>query len=96
VAPRACALAYVIRGTVRDAGGLPVPQARAYFVSGPGSFPDTAAVTDEHGEFTLAAPSGGSYRIGCSADDYDSQVAPVELTQAEPAHVEIRLNRRRQ
>jgi Carboxypeptidase regulatory-like domain len=85
-------LAHVIRGTVRDADGLPIPQARAYFVSGPGSYPDTAAVTDENGEFALAAPSGGRYRIGCSADGFGSEVTPVELPQTEEARVEIRLS----
>ena len=87
-------MAYVIHGTVRDASGLPVPQARAYFLSGPGPFPDIAAVTDPHGAFTLSAPSRGSYRIECAADGFAPEVTPIDLPQTGEAPVEIRLSRR--
>jgi Carboxypeptidase regulatory-like domain len=85
-------MTFVIRGTVRDPAGVPVPGARAYFVSGPGPYPDIAAVTNEHGEFALAAPSRGRFGIGCTADGFASEVTSVELPQAENAPVDIRLS----
>ena len=81
----------VIRGSVRDDGGRPVPHARAYFVSGPGPYPDVAAVADADGEFALGAPFGGTYEIGCSADGFASRVVAVDAGEAEEVGVEIRL-----
>lgn len=86
-------MAYLIRGTVRDASGHPVPQARVYFRSGPGSFPDIAAMTDEEGGFTLSAPSSGTYRIESAADGFAPEVTDVDLPEAGEAPVEIRLSR---
>ncbi|MFF7729781.1 carboxypeptidase-like regulatory domain-containing protein [Streptomyces sp. NPDC008001] len=58
----------VIRGTVRDAAGAPVPGARVAFAGGPGPLPDVAAVTDGEGRFALTAPAAGTYTLVCRGD----------------------------
>jgi hypothetical protein len=85
-------MAYVIRGTVRDPSGAPVPGARVYFVGGPDPFPDVAAVTSEQGGFALSAPSGGRYRIESVADGFAPEVTAVDLPRAAETGVEIRLS----
>jgi hypothetical protein len=86
-------LTSLIRGTAEDPAGRPIPHARAYVVSGPGAFPDVAAVADEHGRFTLAAPAPGTYVVGCSADAFESTQAAVEVAPSGETHLRIRLNR---
>lgn len=81
----------LIRGVVRDPQGLPVPQARAQFLSGPDPLPDIAALTDSDGTFILSAPSPGNYRIECTADGFVPVVTSVDLREAEEAHLEISL-----
>jgi hypothetical protein len=55
---------------VVDAEGHPVAGARVYFVSGPGSFPEIAALTDGNGSATLSAPTPGAYEIQVVADGF--------------------------
>jgi hypothetical protein len=86
-------MAQVIRGTVRDETGRPVRGARAYFVDGPGAFPDIAALTDDRGGFTLAAPGDGTYAIECTADGFAPRRVTVGAGRASERALEIRLER---
>jgi protocatechuate 3,4-dioxygenase beta subunit len=60
--------ARTIAGTVIDATGEPVADARVYITSAPGSVPDVAALTGADGRFRLTAPQPGSYQIDASSD----------------------------
>ena len=79
-----------ISGTVVDAAGRPVAQARVYAVKASGAMPDIAALTDRQGRFTITAPLPGGYEIGCTSDAHGSATAAVQV-DGEAAHVEIRL-----
>jgi hypothetical protein len=57
-----------ISGVVVDARGDPVEEARVYFVEGPVSLPDIAALTDSNGHFALSAPVPGTYVIGVTSE----------------------------
>ncbi|HZA19990.1 MAG TPA: carboxypeptidase-like regulatory domain-containing protein [Actinomycetota bacterium] len=80
----------VIHGIVRDRAGVPVSQARVYFVSGPDPFPDIAALTSEEGRFSLSAPSPGAYLIECNAEGFATEVIGVHVEGQEEG-VEILL-----
>jgi len=69
----------VISGVVSDASGRPVPQARVYFIDGPASLPDIAALTDSTGTFSLSAPVAGTYSIECQANGFIPDRAIVHL-----------------
>lgn len=84
---------HLIVGTVRDRDGSPLPEVRAYFVSGPGPFPDVAALTNERGEFALAAPSPGPYRIECAAEGFDPQIVGVDAEESGETQVAVSLRR---
>lgn len=79
----------VIHGTVRGPDGSPIPQARAYFVSGPEPFPDIAALTDAEGRFTLSAPSAGAYSIECAAEGFAPEALTLDLEGEEERRIEI-------
>lgn len=81
----------LIHGVVRGAGGEPVPEARAFFVSGPEPFPDIAAVTDGEGRFTLSAPSRGTYTLECVAEGFVREAVRVDLEGDEESHIEVTL-----
>jgi hypothetical protein len=76
-----------IAGMVVDAGGNPVEGARVYFVEGPVSLPNIAALTDSGGHFALSAPVSGTYVIGVASE------GPVGLVQ-ETTTVEVGEERR--
>jgi hypothetical protein len=78
----------VITGRVRDAHGAPLPNARVYFVRGPGDLPDVAAITDTRGLFTLTAPTPGEYEIECMTDEAGSARQRVEV-QNDDLQVEL-------
>ncbi|GAA2587630.1 carboxypeptidase-like regulatory domain-containing protein [Actinomadura fulvescens] len=82
----------LIKGVVRDRAGRPVPEARVFFTAGPGSFPDMAAVTDEHGAFILTAPSSGDYTVQSQTDDGRAAHATVNVHADDDAQVEMRLS----
>jgi hypothetical protein len=84
----------VIRGVVRDPDGSPVVQARVFIAEGPVPVPDVAILTDERGEFALAAPAPGTYRLGCAAEGFAQVTESVDAGERE-ARVEIRLGRDR-
>ncbi|WP_395928705.1 carboxypeptidase-like regulatory domain-containing protein [Arthrobacter sp. RT-1] len=79
----------IISGVVWNTPGMPVANARVYFVEGPGSLPDIAALSGSDGKFTLTAPEPGQYTIGCTADDY----LPTQISVSVPpaAAIEFRL-----
>ncbi len=79
-----------ISGTVVDAAGRPVAQARVYSVTAPGPMPDIAALTDREGRFTLAAPLPGRYEIGCTSDAHGSATVAAAVGD-EAVQMEIRL-----
>ena len=63
-------------GTVTGPNGEKVEEASVYFLEGPVPLPDIAQLTNEQGEFRMAAPVPGTYRIGVRAGDSE----PVEVT----------------
>ena len=82
-----------ISGTVRDAGGRPVAQARVYFVRGPVALQDVVALTNEEGEFVLSAPAEGTYEIGISADGFAPAVATAAVRRGQATRLELQLDR---
>ena len=82
--------ARIIAGTVLDAAGKPVAQARVYFSSAPGPIPDIAAMTDSAGRFKLSAPQPGTYEISARSEASNTGSARVIVAGAD-ATVEIRL-----
>jgi len=81
----------MISGHVRDRNGRPLALARVYVVSGPGAFPDVAALTDEQGAFTLPASGAGTYTIESSLEGFASAQTTVQLAGDGEARVEISL-----
>ena len=84
--------ARTIAGTVLDAAGQPVAQARVYFTASPGPTPDIAALTAADGTFRLNAPRTGRYRIGATSDAHGSGEAEIDV-DSKAATLEIRLPR---
>ncbi|MFN8468462.1 MAG: carboxypeptidase-like regulatory domain-containing protein [Caldilineaceae bacterium] len=84
-------MAAVISGVVRGQNGQPVANARIGFANAPVPVPDIAALTDDHGTFTLFAPAPGKYVIGCYADGYAPANVAVDIVGSEPARIEIGL-----
>ncbi len=75
--------ASVITCRVRDGAGNPIAGARVFFASGPGSYPDMAALTNDAGEAMLAAPEPGTYEIQVAADGFASQTETVTAAAGE-------------
>lgn len=84
--------ARLIQGTVLDAGGRPVPQARVYIVRAPTAVPDVAALSDDRGSFTLSVPQAGDYEVGAASDEQGSATAAVTVGQR-AVPLQIRLPR---
>ena len=83
----------LISGRVLDGEGNPIAGARVYFVGGPGSFPDVAALTNEQGAVTLTAPTPGSYEIEAAAEGFAPRKAAVTVTAGEQTTSEIVLEK---
>ena len=86
--------ARTINGTVLDATGVPVAQARVYITRAPGPVPDVAALSGADGRFTIAAAHAGVYEIACSTDTQGSAAATVQVGAKAGAAVELRLDKR--
>lgn len=71
------------------AGGTPIAGARVYFVRGPGSFPDVAALTGDDGAVLLAAPTPGTYALQAAADGYAVGTVEVAARAGETVSCEI-------
>jgi hypothetical protein len=84
---------YLIAGTVRDPSGSPVPQASVYLTDGPVPWPDSAALTDDTGTFTLTVSAPGTYTVEARAAGFTAQAAAVNVTGGPTSQLEIRLRR---
>lgn len=84
--------ARLVAGTVLDAAGRPVAQARVYFSAAPGSVPDIAALSGPDGRFQLNAPRPGSYQVSASSDELGSASVLVEVGSKD-AEVVVKLGR---
>ena len=84
--------ARIVAGTVLDATGRPVAQARVYFSAAPGSVPDIAALSGRDGRFQLNAPRPGSYQVSASSDEHGSASVLVEVGSKD-AEVVVNLGR---
>jgi uncharacterized GH25 family protein len=85
--------ANVISGVVRGPSGKPVPDARVSFTNGPVPLPDTAALTDDNGSFSLSAPSPGAYTIEVNADGFAPKSVTVKIPGGEKTDLDIRLKK---
>ena len=74
---------------VVDSAGNPVSGARVYFVRGPGSFPDIAALTADDGAVLLAAPTPGIYALQAAADEFAAGTVEVAAAAGETVSCEI-------
>ena len=84
---------FFIRGRVVDPQGQPVEGASVYFVSGPGSQPDVAMLSEEDGSFALPGVStAGTYRVGATAVGMSGEVEVI--MGAESTTVEVKLQMR--
>jgi hypothetical protein len=83
----------LIAGVVRDPQGRPVEGARVYFSEGPDPLPDVAALTNSDGEFSLAAPSSGTYRVECNADEFDAESLTVNAESGQRVSLDIKLKK---
>jgi len=69
----------LIAGLVEDPEGRPIGRARVYFIEGPVALPDIAALTDDSGRFTLAAPVPGTYQVEVASEGFTSTTATVDV-----------------
>jgi hypothetical protein len=85
----------LISGTVSDNRGRPVSGARVFITSGPGTFPDIAALTDAKGEFCISVLMEGSYSVKCSAEGLGQATALVQAKLGLLPHVALQLTARK-
>ena len=76
-----------------DEAGRPVVGARVYYASGPGAFPDLAALTGADGGFALSAPNAGRYEVQVQADGYARQTTATSLKAGEKRTLRIELRK---
>lgn len=58
----------LLSGIVVDAEGRPVADARVALAAAPVEVPDIAVLTGVDGEFSIAVPVAGSYRVAAHGD----------------------------
>jgi hypothetical protein len=89
----------VISGVVVDAQGNPVAEASVYFVEGPVSLPDIAALTDSSGRFALSAPVSGTYQLQVASEGpagFVKEATTVEVGEERVRRLlEVRLDTQR-
>jgi hypothetical protein len=81
----------VIAGTVHDARGIPIADARVYFIEGPEPLPEIAALTDAKGTFSLTAPQEGRYTVQGRADGFAPKSVAVEVSAGKTVTIDIKL-----
>jgi hypothetical protein len=81
----------LITGRVVETGGNPVANARVFFVSAPQALFDIAALTDQNGGFSLAAPAPGAYTIEFAADGFENKRADVSIAGSEVKELKVEL-----
>jgi hypothetical protein len=81
----------LIAGRVLQSGGRPIAGARVLFTSGPVALPDIAALTDDTGRFSLAAPWPGDYVLEVVADGFHSQRVSTSVGTRETREVNVEL-----
>lgn len=69
----------LIHGVVVDERDAALEWASVLFAESPVPLPDIAAITDEHGGFTVSAPVPGRYRLRCHAADLEPAEAIVDV-----------------
>lgn len=62
-----------------------------WIVGGPGSYPDTAVLSDSRGQFTLSIPEAAKYELACGADGYIQGLAIVDFTDATDITIDFEL-----
>jgi hypothetical protein len=80
----------LITGSVIDANGRPVADARIAFSRAPVAMPDIAMLTDERGTFTISVPVKGTYELTFTADPHPPRAEMVNV-DADRVHVELRV-----
>ncbi len=81
-----------IRGRVVDAQGQPVVGASVYFVSVPGSQPDSAMLSGEDGSFALPGVNTvGTYRVGASSAGLSGEAEITILPDSTVMEVNIQM-----
>ena len=78
----------VIHGVVRDSNHNPRAMARVFVTAGPTNFADVAALTDQRGRFSIAAPGPGTYMLGCVSDAGEQGSVEIEVS-GPVTHTEI-------
>lgn len=82
----------LVQGIVVDARGRPLAGARVGWVEGPVPLPDVMLLSDAAGQFTLAAPAPGSYRLRADTDHHGHAEATVQAA-GQPLALTLRLPR---
>ncbi len=59
----------LLTGSVVDASGRPVADARVALTTSPVDVPDTALLTGEDGTFSIAVPAEGTYGVTAVTDE---------------------------
>jgi hypothetical protein len=79
----------LIQGKVIDSQANPLPGVPVYYISSPVPMPDLSLLTDEAGQFILAAPVAGLYVLGARSDAGQMAQSEVEVSGTEPVTVTI-------
>ncbi len=79
----------LIIGKVVDSSGTPMAGARILFLSGPVALPDVASLTNEQGQFVLAAPAAGVYRIRCISDSHGELEQELQINAGSNVHIDF-------
>lgn len=83
----------VVNGTVLDATGQPVAGATVIFTESPVPVPDVAALTDDEGKFSLAAPAPGHYELLVNAAGHAEKHIDAEVGAVKGGQLRIELTR---
>lgn len=83
----------LISGTVCDADGVPLADARVWIAKGPAPTKDVAILTDGEGKFVLSVRAAGDYEVACAADGYQSREVRVHVSPDSGGAADVRLAR---